>query len=729
MNPLRSGRAFPHAPTSTTANTPTPSGTTGCAAPPSSPPPHDATECPYTPRERDALHYHVPFGESALPHMRAGSLRDSLIHLFNFEKIHAAAHRALARKYNLDIQRQDVRLATGVTEKGELVAVAGVTETRFVPASRGISETPPPEPGMDSSPLQDAPDTPPILPVSPGKTPDATPTPTEPLLLRELAFLQPGSQLLRVGGAAIYGESRRVLPLLKTSGSMGAYRRALGNASAIRQQTDRPDILSLLRTLRPQALDEMIRAIEPLESELRQLAARLDTIESSPTALTGVTLTGGIPQVKGEILSVNTPIRAYAVQVRQRAAAHEIRTDFQGWLLQPFGSMKAPDGTPVLEGERATFTLNGTAFTVEASDTPFTLVHAINRAWSSGRDANGNDTANNNSNNNNANGSTHDTPAHGIRASVEAGQIHLRATPESNRRIQVSDPDHILRNLRLVEDGEDGRMRFVAEASTPRGGIVLVDGVATHTETNITDRAISGVRLTLLEEGTKPVTLTVGGDFQTLRRELDDLATSYNRILEAFGKALGSAHGGLLAHQIPISLAYLDLAGSTQDPFREPFGSWRHPSDLGLASNPSNRATFHAAQLESAVQRLRQGSAHPLQKAQSPDSVYNRLGTVGVTRSLPDTLTIQHTRLHESVKQDLESVRAALRDTDMGWVVRMAKAAQTGSRDDTGRLALGALRLQTLRGAGIPGWLPGAASSSMHNLELLRQLTPLDLLG
>lgn len=663
------------------------------------------------------LAYHVPFGESGLMHMRAGRLRDSLVHLFTFEKIHAAAHRALARKYNLEVQQQAVRLATGVAEGGALVAVAGVTETRFVPASRGISDAPPPEPSAPSPPTPGDVDAPQLLPdTSAEETAPAPPASSETLLLRELAYLQSGSGMIRIGGAAIYGESKRVLPLLKTTGSMGAYRRALGNASTLRTRTDAPDVLDLLRTLRPQALDEMIRAMEPLEAELQALTKRLDAIESSGTALSGVRLSGGLPQVKGEILSPETPIRSYEVEVRQLATAQEVRSDFGGWFLQPFGNMKTPDGAPVLSGAEVTFTLNGSVIRVGESDNPYTLARRINQGDSD--TANGTDPGD----------AVDGTARHGVRASVEGGQLHLRMTPASLQRMQVRDPDDFLRNLRVVEDGDDGRMRFVVETRPPRGGVVTVDGARTHTETNVTERAIQGVRLTLLEEGSGSIAMKVGADWRTLRAELDDLAHAYNGIMERFGKALGRVEGGVLARQFQPSLAYLDLAGSAQDAFSAPFGAVRTPSDLGIDSNPADRSTFHAVQLDHATARLREGAAHPLQRAQTPNSVYNALGTVGLSRSIPDTLQVDEKQLREAVVNDLDAVRSALRDTDMGWVVRMAKAARTSAKEETGRLALGSLRLQALQGTRVPGWV-SERMASMRNLDLLTTLKPLDILG
>lgn len=667
--------------------------------------------------EAGRLEYHVPFGESGAVHMRAARLRDSLVHLFTFEKIHAAAHRALARKHNLEIREQGVRLATGIAPCGSVVAVAGVTETRFVPESRGISESPPPEPFDADPPMPGEVDAPPPIPDAPVEdgTGETSGHP-ETLLLRELAFLQPGSGMMRIGGAAIFGESRRVLPMLKTSGSMGAYRRALGNASTLRSQTDAPDVLGLLRTLRPQALDEMIRAMEPLEKELQGLSKRLDAIEAGGTALSGVRVSGGIPQVKGEILSPETAIRTYAVEVRQLATSHDVRSDFGGWFLQPFGTMKSPDGTPVLTRAEVSFTLNGTVIRVGESDNPYTLARRINQGDPPP-----------------ANGTAPlepegGTARHGVHASVEGGQLHLRMVPASLKRLQVTDPDDFLRNLRVVGDGEDGRMRFLAETSPPRGGIVLVDGVATHTETNVTERAIPGMRLTLLQEGRGTVTLAVGEDWETLRAELDDLARSYNRIMERFGAALGRVEGGVLARQFQSSLAYLDLAGSAQDAFSVPFGFIQAPGDIGIASVPAERSVFHAVQLDHAAARMRGGADHPLRKAQTPNSVFNALGTVGLSRAGSETIRVEGTRLREAMREDLGAVRSALRSPEVGWVVRLVKAVQTSSRDETGRLALGAARLQTLRRMGVAGWIPDSATS-MRNLELLRSLAPLDVLG
>ncbi len=386
----------------------------------------------------DKIRYEVPFGESGKEHMRSPSPARSFHHLYRFEQIHAARHRALAQRYGLAVESQRVRIKTGLTEKGELIALAGATETSFDRAE------------LPSNVLPSRAATGGELP------PDAV---DGELLLRELAYVSDLARYIATGGAPVFGMSKRSLPSVRFAGSVGSARRMLNNRDKIySDQRSQPDLMRFLRNISGRSLSYLVAAYEPLEKAVGKLREELDAFAGKASSLTGMSVSGGPPVAEVRIRGPEVEPGTHTLMVNEIAEAHAVDGTRENAVYATFDKLLDEDDAPVIAANTADFVFdNGTdaiTVTVGRDDTFATIAAKINY----GEDLNNNGFLDEFDGYEDADADDvidGGTAEHDVVATLVGNRLRL----STSAAVTITDDDEILRRLGLVEDDE-GTLAF-----------------------------------------------------------------------------------------------------------------------------------------------------------------------------------------------------------------------------------------------------------------------------
>jgi len=186
--------------------------------------------------------YTVPLGESGLGRVGGAGNAYAFVNLFAFEKQHAAAQRRKLSREGIEQPRIDVRIRTGVDEKGRLLPVAGQTEAQADLDGNGAHE----------------------------------------LVMRELAYISDRRRLFLSSGGSIMGLDARPMPKLRHAGTLASAYRAYHNRNELRARTDRPKVTELFRHLTSTRIEQTLDALEPVEEALQSLSRTLSELLETP---------------------------------------------------------------------------------------------------------------------------------------------------------------------------------------------------------------------------------------------------------------------------------------------------------------------------------------------------------------------------------------------------------------------------------------------------------------
>jgi flagellar capping protein FliD len=593
------------------------------------------------------------------------------------------------------VRAQDIRIRTGMTPEGELIAVAGATET----------EVDAPEPRSAPSPLFDAGETPNpagsagALPEGAAAAGDGT------LLLRELAYVSDLHRMLVASGDAIFGMSRRPMPRLALSGSMGSALQAMTNRRVLRKATHRPNLFTQLRDLSERQTSQLLKAIEPLERSLRDLLATLRGLEQDGRALTALRADGGAPALSARVTGPDAAPGTHTVRVERLARAHAVESGVTATDGTPLSALVTEEGEPLLAGSGFTFSLNGVEVAVSLDDSLPEIARIINRgedrnlngvldtgdAWTPTEDADGDGELDGG------------TAAHGIVAEVVADRLRLRMASPGGASIEIADPDGLLEALGMVEQTALGRFRFPNELTAPSGARFTVGDTQYDRPGNEVTDAIPGVELTLLQEGTETVEVAVAGDGEAVVQELRPLLERYNGAVRAFNRTLSSTLPGLLRHEAHVSRTYLDLRHAMEDPVSGQPVTLRTTAQAGIVNTGAARVTFHEVQLARARAQIRgSGARGPLERIKSPPSVVNALDEIGITAESDNTLALEPDRIRTAVEEQVEALGDLFRREGGGVLPRLVREVEQAADPVGGLMAFLRRRLQALGASTFP---------------------------
>ncbi len=684
----------------------------GAASGPAPDPGPDPAAGAAEPRNPEAIRYHVPAGESGQPFLRTARPSDSFLRLFRLESIHAAAHRQMALALGEAVRAQDIRIRTGMTPEGDLVAVAGATETELTaPEPAAAPETqpasapsaPPPSPAAWTPEMNAADGAP-----APPEMPDGALSTGEggSVLIRELAYVSDLHRMLVASGEALFGMSQRPIPRLAIAGTAGSALLAMKNRRAIREATHRRDLFTQLRDLSERQTSQLLKALEPLETSLQDLLGTVRRLGADGRSLTALRAEGGAPALSARVVSEEAFPETYSIRVTQVARAHTVESTVSVPDEMTLGRLVDEDGSPLLAGSSFSFDLNGVTVRVEADDSFADIARIINR----GEDRNGNgvlDTDDTWSATEDADGDGEldgGTVNHGVIAEVAEGRLRLRMAEAGGAAIEVSDPDGLLASLGIIEQTELGRFRFANELVAPAGARLTVGETAYERPDNRIGDIIPGVNLTLLEEGTESVRVAVRADEDAVLSELRPLLTQYNRAVRAFNQTLSSTLPGLLRHEAHVNRTYLDLRHAMEDPVPGQPETLRTPAQAGVVNSGGARVTFHEAQLAYARSRIRRpgGERGPLARIESPPAVVNALDEIGITAETDNTLSLEEDRIRGAVETQVEALGSLFRREESGVLPRLAREVEEAADPVGGLMAFLRRRLQILGASTFP---------------------------
>lgn len=648
--------------------------------------PHDLVDLPtpssipHSSPDHLEIRYRVPFGESGIGLLTTASKLDSLLRLYRFEQIHAAAHRNTARLRGEEVAEQNLRLSLGVTASGELIAVGGVTETTLeekeYPEEEESLSSPPSGFPLPSSSQQD--------------------------LLRELAIAVDLSRILATQGGEILSMDQSTMPRILHAGSVASAYRVSEQRKEIGKETERPDLLSFLRSLSEEELTFLLQAFEPVEKAIAELSATLARLEADGAALTTLIAEVEDPKIADvEVLSPAATRSQHRIKVKELAQSHSVESDPLSQPYAPLGKLLRPDGSPLFTNDRFTFSLNGVSITVTKDETLAEVVRRINL----GEDENGNGILDSDGQIpptfwEDADGDGEldgGTRSHDIHAELVGGRLRLtRATP-SAELIQVTDPDGFLTTLGLVQEDQEGNLFFPHTLQSPSGATYVLNGVPAASPGNILENAIPGVRIKLLGQG--ETTFSITSSPNQFTAELNELVRAYNQTITAMNQALSPLLLGSLAREESANRVYRELVNALTAPVPEQPKALATIEDAGIVLRKDDRITFHETQLEYARDRLRANASPILQSAKAPPSVYNSLSTYGISSAESYTATVDAATLHRKLEEDVEALRNLFRRETVGVLARLRSSAHLAIDPLSGTLTFGKRRIEAIRGS------------------------------
>jgi flagellar capping protein FliD len=409
-------------------------------------------------------------------------------------------------------------------------------------------------------------------------------------------------------------------------------------------------------------------------------------------------------------------------------------------------SVRASDiqGTGAL-GLTGSFSVNGVAITVAATDTLADIRDKINR----GEDVNGNsvldlaedvngngiietiqvsgsqhgagifiiedqngngvlDPAEDSNGNQRLDGGTRD---HQVTATILENRLLLTSQTGASSTIALSDPDSVLFNLGFFELDANGVV-VQKEVQLNAAGTNLVvsgndakisiDGETFTSATNIFPDISKGITLEVRDGAGETVRATVETDAGTAVSQIQSLFLRLNDAITALNDSLAFAK--TFANDFELQSVREELTENSQtgiranessDASREAVDPSNNlPPSLGLNSANTDKFSTTELGITRTVQAIRDGLGEIF--ANRGSELFKKLSSVGIKTESDDTISVNISTLTLALELQPDRVLELFNDTETGILPRLETQLESLLSEDVGRLEFKSARLEAL---------------------------------
>jgi flagellar hook-associated protein 2 len=288
-------------------------------------------------------------------------------------------------------------------------------------------------------------------------------------------------------------------------------------------------------------------ALSSLDSTFISLQTAIGDVSSAVSGSPSVS-TGGSTAVSASAAATALP-GTYTIQVNNLGSS--TTTLSKAGLT----TVADPSSANLSTSTQFTLTVNGAAHTINSSgNTMSALVTAINGAGD------------------------------GVQATI----VNVGSTSSPDYRLALSGTDLAPDTIQL----NDGTKDLLDTLSTGANAQYTVSGQPTAISSSSDIVTLSpGLTVTLLQQTSSPVSVTVSQTYSGLQSALSNVATAFNAAVDALAQHRGQSGGALSGDQIVYSLTGLleNFSTYTTDP-----GSVSSLADLGLTLDSTGHLTFDA---------------------------------------------------------------------------------------------------------------------------------------
>lgn len=565
--------------------------------------------------------YSVPVGESGQVQLTATGAHNSFIRLYAFERQHVAAQQDAALNAGVSMPVTDIGFKAMVGPDGFVQAVAAETRTIGDANGNGSAE----------------------------------------LLDSELAYADHAG-VWGLSGRAAFGLNMRAMPIVRTSGSVGAVQRMMDQRSAILSATSKQDLPGLLRSLSDKEVTRVMEAFRPIVKAFDAFRGELDALQSE-YAFSGVRVASDTDTISASIQSEEVAPQTHTVEVSQLATAQ---------VVESARVFSGDDAVSAL-GLSGSFSMNGTRVDVDAQDTMVDLVAHINEAMDASSEG-----------------------ALSVVAQLQNGRLRLTSAQTGPQEMDFVDPDRILESLQILSRDVQDQVTVAREVQASSAANIVFDGENMSSHDNTFD--VAGLQLTVQATTDGAATLSVTSDEEGFVAATKRLVDGFNEAMSRLNQAV-TLRGGALRGQEGVNRSRVNLRNAGRDDVADREASMRNPSQAGVFPVSGQQTMFNALQLEKAVMDLRDiihGTSfqlEPLQQATGIATVTNALDSFGVLADENDTLRLDADALQKAMASDFSAVRELFSGAD-GYVARMRETVDRIARDPGGTLDFAQKRLR-----------------------------------
>lgn len=604
-------------------------------------------------------------GETLSISKRTISSMDSFVRVFAHESQHLAASRPTPLENEKKIVSQDVSILPGISvENKKLYAISGKAETITLDTE---------EPGPGAS------------------TPGDVETETGHI------YVSSYRQMLFAGLSRFVDIEMGHGPQIMFFDGLASAIKVQQNMNSINQLettkgvTFQPARMEMIINNNLDLFTQQSKIYDRLREKLNNLLENVNNLTSEKTYTFTRATSSSASAATAEALK-QMEEADYEITVNRTATAQQVMSDQLN---------KNRDTAMGLSG---TFVLNGETITLEATDTLIDLAEKINYGedinfngvldpsedtntnglLDSGEDLNNNGildpTEDVNSNGQMDGG----TANHRVKAIILNEKLILTAL-DTNREMQFSDPDDILKSLGIIElNAADQVLEVKNELVAAAPAVFSVDGTEYTRDTNTVSDAIDGLELTLISESTDAATISVGGDTETVHDAITSFIEVYNEAMTFMNDQL--KQDGLMRNEVRFGQIRTRIDRSLTDPVNISNSNSVHYqglttlADIGsIGINEVDTSTYGTN--EAALNSLLRIMARELSQeidyttgktkrtvsgtlnARNVDgipSIINSLDQLGIVSRDQGTLELDESRLEEVLEGNPEIVKAVM---------------------------------------------------------------------
>jgi flagellar capping protein FliD len=396
-------------------------------------------------------------------------------------------------------------------------------------------------------------------------------------------------------------------------------------------------------------------------------------------------------------------------------------------------------------GLTGSFSVNGVAITVTATDTLADIRDKINR----GEDVNGNgfldlaedvngngiietiqvsgsqhgagifiiedqngngvlDPAEDSNGNQRLNGGTRD---HQVTATIQENRLLLTSQTGASSTIALSDPDSVLFNLGFFElDANGVVVQKEVQLNAAGANLVVsgndarisIDGETFTSATNIFPDILKGITLEVRDGAGETVRATVETDAGTAVSQIQLLFLRLNDAITALNDSLAFAK--TFANDFELQSVREELAENSQagiranessDASREAVDPSNNlPPSLGLNSVNTDKFSTTELGITRTVQAIRDGLGEIF--ANRGSELFKKLSSVGIKTESDDTISVNISTLTLALELQPDRVLELFNDTETGILPRLETQLESLLSEDVGRLEFKSARLEAL---------------------------------